>query len=27
VENFNDTKPVPDLPEALQDLGCTRPYY
>ena len=23
AENFNDTKPVPDLPEALESLGCT----
>ena len=27
VDNFNDTKPEPKLPEALRDLGCTRPYY
>jgi hypothetical protein len=23
AENFNDTKPEPDLPEALRDQGCT----
>jgi|GEM_PF-2541213 len=23
AENFNDTKPLPDLPEALESLGCT----